>query len=148
MKGSKSSSLTCTKLTILTVSAVLIQIIGLSLFLMGFFPVKSTLSGKRYAPFLTSPRFKTSSCIFHPLCHKGPTFYFFFFTFLYHISVGWRVFIHLGLIQYAKIMYQLCLLVGFLNYIRWPFCSLLCLSLSLLKNFPHLMFVCFFFLPF
>ncbi|KAI3462125.1 hypothetical protein Pfo_018788 [Paulownia fortunei] len=38
-------SLTCTKLTLFTVSAVMIQIIGLALFIVGFFPVKPTLSG-------------------------------------------------------------------------------------------------------
>ncbi|XP_019177356.1 PREDICTED: GPI ethanolamine phosphate transferase 2 [Ipomoea nil] len=40
-----SSSLTCTKITLLAVLAVVIQIIGLSLFVLGFFPVKPTLSG-------------------------------------------------------------------------------------------------------
>ncbi|KAL8532413.1 hypothetical protein ACS0TY_008856 [Phlomoides rotata] len=40
-----SHSLTCTKLTLFTFSAVMIQIIGLSLFIYGFFPVKPTLSG-------------------------------------------------------------------------------------------------------
>ncbi|XP_031116362.1 GPI ethanolamine phosphate transferase 2 [Ipomoea triloba] len=40
-----SSSLTCTKITLLTVLAVVIQIFGLSLFVLGFFPVKPTLSG-------------------------------------------------------------------------------------------------------
>ncbi|KAJ7953527.1 GPI ethanolamine phosphate transferase 2 [Quillaja saponaria] len=39
------SSLTCTKLTLLAIAAVLIQSIGLSLFVFGFFPVKPTLSG-------------------------------------------------------------------------------------------------------
>ncbi|CAK9169181.1 unnamed protein product [Ilex paraguariensis] len=39
------SSLTCTKLTLFTVIAVFIQIIGLLLFVLGFFPVKSALSG-------------------------------------------------------------------------------------------------------
>ena len=43
-----SSSLTCTKLTILTITGVTIQIIGLSLFVYGFFPVKPALSGVRY----------------------------------------------------------------------------------------------------
>lgn len=38
-------SLTCKKLTLFTVSAVMIQIIGLSLFIVGFFPVKPSLSG-------------------------------------------------------------------------------------------------------
>ncbi|KAG8373430.1 hypothetical protein BUALT_Bualt11G0023500 [Buddleja alternifolia] len=42
---SKNHSLTCAKLTLFTVSAVMIQIIGLFLFIMGFFPVKPTLSG-------------------------------------------------------------------------------------------------------
>uniref|UniRef100_A0A5B7BMG7 Putative Alkaline-phosphatase-like family protein n=1 Tax=Davidia involucrata TaxID=16924 RepID=A0A5B7BMG7_DAVIN len=39
------SSLTCTKLTLCTIAAVLIQIIGLLLFVLGFFPVKPALSG-------------------------------------------------------------------------------------------------------
>uniref|UniRef100_A0A2N9J034 Uncharacterized protein n=1 Tax=Fagus sylvatica TaxID=28930 RepID=A0A2N9J034_FAGSY len=39
------SSLTCTKLTIFTVAGVIIQAIGLSLFVYGFFPVKPALSG-------------------------------------------------------------------------------------------------------
>ncbi|KAF7130490.1 hypothetical protein RHSIM_Rhsim10G0172300 [Rhododendron simsii] len=39
------SSLTCTKLTLCTVSAILLQVIGLSLFVLGFFPVKPALSG-------------------------------------------------------------------------------------------------------
>ncbi|KAL0461423.1 UNVERIFIED_CONTAM: GPI ethanolamine phosphate transferase 2 [Sesamum latifolium] len=38
-------SLTCKKLALFTVLAVVIQIIGLSLFILGFFPVKPTLSG-------------------------------------------------------------------------------------------------------
>ncbi|XP_011097481.1 GPI ethanolamine phosphate transferase 2 isoform X3 [Sesamum indicum] len=38
-------SLTCKKLAFFTVLAVVIQIIGLSLFILGFFPVKPTLSG-------------------------------------------------------------------------------------------------------
>ncbi|KAL0381670.1 UNVERIFIED_CONTAM: GPI ethanolamine phosphate transferase 2 [Sesamum angustifolium] len=38
-------SLTCRKLALFTVLAVVIQIIGLSLFILGFFPVKPTLSG-------------------------------------------------------------------------------------------------------
>nr|XP_016514833.1 PREDICTED: GPI ethanolamine phosphate transferase 2-like isoform X3 [Nicotiana tabacum] len=40
-----SSSLTCKKLTVITVLAVLIQVIGLALFVLGFFPVKPALSG-------------------------------------------------------------------------------------------------------
>lgn len=39
------SSLTCTKLTLFTIAGVIIQIIGLSLFVYGFFPVKPALSG-------------------------------------------------------------------------------------------------------
>ncbi|KAL5556550.1 hypothetical protein UlMin_038786 [Ulmus minor] len=39
------ASLTCTKLTLFTVAAVIIQIVGLSLFVFGFFPVKPALSG-------------------------------------------------------------------------------------------------------
>ncbi|XWS29590.1 hypothetical protein CRYUN_Cryun24cG0041800 [Craigia yunnanensis] len=37
--------LTCTKLSLITITGVIIQIIGLSLFVFGFFPVKPTLSG-------------------------------------------------------------------------------------------------------
>ncbi|KAA8546734.1 hypothetical protein F0562_003163 [Nyssa sinensis] len=37
-------SLTCTKLTLCTIAAVLIQLIGLLLFVLGFFPVKPALS--------------------------------------------------------------------------------------------------------
>ncbi|XP_054809274.1 GPI ethanolamine phosphate transferase 2 isoform X2 [Prosopis cineraria] len=39
------SSITCTKLTLLTITAVIIQCIGLSVFVLGFFPVKPVLSG-------------------------------------------------------------------------------------------------------
>ncbi|KAL6959448.1 hypothetical protein U1Q18_039598 [Sarracenia purpurea var. burkii] len=39
------SSLTCTKLTLCTVAAILVQVIGLSLFVLGFFPVKPALFG-------------------------------------------------------------------------------------------------------
>ncbi|CAH2061500.1 unnamed protein product [Thlaspi arvense] len=40
-----TTAMTCTRLTIFTVAGVLIQIIGLSIFVFGFFPVKPTLSG-------------------------------------------------------------------------------------------------------
>ncbi|CAL9774211.1 unnamed protein product [Musa acuminata subsp. burmannicoides] len=40
-----SSSLTCGKLASWTIAAVLLQILGLSLFVIGFFPVKPTLPG-------------------------------------------------------------------------------------------------------
>ncbi|KAJ0098109.1 hypothetical protein Patl1_28314 [Pistacia atlantica] len=39
------SSITCKRLTLLSISAVFIQLIGLSLFVFGFFPVKPALSG-------------------------------------------------------------------------------------------------------
>ncbi|KAK1361792.1 GPI ethanolamine phosphate transferase 2 [Heracleum sosnowskyi] len=39
------AALTCTKITLLTIAAVVIQIIGLSLFVLGFFPVKPAISG-------------------------------------------------------------------------------------------------------
>ncbi|KAF5454414.1 hypothetical protein F2P56_024082 [Juglans regia] len=39
------SSLTCAKLTLFSIAGVVIQIIGLSLFVYGFFPVKPALSG-------------------------------------------------------------------------------------------------------
>jgi ethanolaminephosphotransferase len=42
------SSLTCTNLTLFTVAGIIIQTIGLSLFVYGFFPVKPALSGVRY----------------------------------------------------------------------------------------------------
>lgn len=40
-----SSSLTCKKLTVIAVLAVSIQVFGLALFVLGFFPVKPALSG-------------------------------------------------------------------------------------------------------
>ncbi|KAF9603908.1 hypothetical protein IFM89_038818, partial [Coptis chinensis] len=39
------STLSCTKLTTLTLSAICLQMLGLSLFIFGFFPIKPTLSG-------------------------------------------------------------------------------------------------------
>ncbi|XP_068638357.1 GPI ethanolamine phosphate transferase 2 isoform X2 [Aristolochia californica] len=39
------ATLTCSKLAIFTLSAVLLQVVGLSLFVLGFFPVKPALSG-------------------------------------------------------------------------------------------------------
>ncbi|XP_058097022.1 GPI ethanolamine phosphate transferase 2 isoform X2 [Magnolia sinica] len=39
------SSLTCARLATWTIAAVLLQVLGLSLFALGFFPVKPTLSG-------------------------------------------------------------------------------------------------------
>ncbi|KAI3992030.1 hypothetical protein MKX01_014921 [Papaver californicum] len=45
MSSSTSSSLTCGKITIWTLIAVLLQILGLLLFVLGFFPVKPALSG-------------------------------------------------------------------------------------------------------
>ncbi|XP_061352050.1 GPI ethanolamine phosphate transferase 2-like isoform X3 [Gastrolobium bilobum] len=39
------SSISCTKLTLLSIAAVIIQFIGLSIFVFGFFPVKPVLSG-------------------------------------------------------------------------------------------------------
>ncbi|XP_050292158.1 GPI ethanolamine phosphate transferase 2 isoform X3 [Quercus robur] len=50
-----SSSLTCTRLTILTITGVTIQIIGLSLFVYGFFPVKPALSGVSGAESFRAP---------------------------------------------------------------------------------------------
>lgn len=53
------SSLTCTRLTLFTIVAVVIQIIGLLLFVLGFFPVKPALSG------ISGPE------SFHsPVCHS------------------------------------------------------------------------------
>lgn len=42
------AGLTCTKLTLFTIAGVAIQLVGLSLFVFGFFPVKPTLPGHRY----------------------------------------------------------------------------------------------------
>ncbi|KAL5714263.1 hypothetical protein ACHQM5_016248 [Ranunculus cassubicifolius] len=42
---SSPSSLNCTKLSLCTLAAIFLQILGLSLFIFGFFPVKPTLSG-------------------------------------------------------------------------------------------------------
>ncbi|VFQ95015.1 unnamed protein product [Cuscuta campestris] len=55
-----SSSLTCTKVALLTVLAIAIQIIGLSLFISGFFPVKPTLSGGSGLESFYQPDFKSS----------------------------------------------------------------------------------------
>ncbi|XP_057497088.1 GPI ethanolamine phosphate transferase 2 isoform X2 [Actinidia eriantha] len=52
-----SSSLTCTKLTLFTVAAILVQIIGLSLFVLGFFPVKPALSGVSGPESFQPPRY-------------------------------------------------------------------------------------------
>ncbi|XP_010472242.1 PREDICTED: GPI ethanolamine phosphate transferase 2-like [Camelina sativa] len=40
-----ATAMTCTRLTIFTVAGIFLQIIGLSIFVFGFFPVKPTLSG-------------------------------------------------------------------------------------------------------
>ncbi|KAL1206805.1 hypothetical protein V5N11_009204 [Cardamine amara subsp. amara] len=40
-----TTAMTCTRLTLFTVAGIFIQIIGLSIFVFGFFPVKPTLSG-------------------------------------------------------------------------------------------------------
>ncbi|KAI3502674.1 hypothetical protein L1887_30896 [Cichorium endivia] len=51
------ASLTCTSFTLLTAVAILLQIAGLSLFVFGFFPIKSALSG------VSGPEsFRPSSC--------------------------------------------------------------------------------------
>lgn len=44
---SSSSSISCTKLTLFTITAITIQFIGLYLFVFAFFPVKPLLSGYR-----------------------------------------------------------------------------------------------------
>uniref|UniRef100_M4FBP6 GPI ethanolamine phosphate transferase 2 C-terminal domain-containing protein n=1 Tax=Brassica campestris TaxID=3711 RepID=M4FBP6_BRACM len=53
--------MTCTRLTILTVVGIFLQIIGLSIFVFGFFPVKPTLSGV-----------SGSESYRHPLCDPAP----------------------------------------------------------------------------
>lgn len=44
------SSMSCSGFVQLTVAALLIQLIGLSFFIFGFFPIKPALSGFRYFP--------------------------------------------------------------------------------------------------
>ncbi|KAJ0233400.1 GPI ethanolamine phosphate transferase 2 [Hirschfeldia incana] len=56
-----STEMTCTRLTILTVAGIFLQIIGLSIFVFGFFPVKPTLSGV-----------SGSESYRHPLCDSSP----------------------------------------------------------------------------
>ncbi|KAF2588357.1 hypothetical protein F2Q70_00041422 [Brassica cretica] len=56
-----STEMTCTRLTILTVAGIFLQIIGLSIFVFGFFPVKPTLSGV-----------SGSESYRHPLCDPAP----------------------------------------------------------------------------
>ncbi|XP_043697472.1 GPI ethanolamine phosphate transferase 2-like isoform X1 [Telopea speciosissima] len=53
------SSLTCARLTVWTIVAVLLQILGISLFVFGFFPVKPALSG------ISGPESYRS-----PMCHS------------------------------------------------------------------------------
>lgn len=43
-------TLSCSRVATLTVAAVLIQLVGLSLFIFGFFPIKPALSGIRSFP--------------------------------------------------------------------------------------------------
>ncbi|KAF8045788.1 hypothetical protein N665_4411s0002 [Sinapis alba] len=57
-----STEMTCTRLTIFTVAGIFLQIIGLSIFVFGFFPVKPTLSGV-----------SGSESYLHPLCDSAPT---------------------------------------------------------------------------
>ncbi|PRQ48491.1 putative Type I phosphodiesterase/nucleotide pyrophosphatase/phosphate transferase [Rosa chinensis] len=49
------SGLSCTKLTLFTVAGVAIQLVGLSLFVFGFFPVKPTLPGHSGAESFRAP---------------------------------------------------------------------------------------------
>ncbi|XP_019445397.1 PREDICTED: GPI ethanolamine phosphate transferase 2 isoform X1 [Lupinus angustifolius] len=49
------SSISCTKLTLFTIGAIIIQFIGLSIFVFGFFPVKPTLSGHSGSESFQSP---------------------------------------------------------------------------------------------
>ncbi|XP_027077180.1 GPI ethanolamine phosphate transferase 2 [Coffea eugenioides] len=58
--SSSSSSLTCKRLTILTILAVVMQITGLFLFVIGFFPVKTTLSGASGLESFYPPGFDSS----------------------------------------------------------------------------------------
>ncbi|KAF8079634.1 hypothetical protein N665_1012s0009 [Sinapis alba] len=57
-----STEMTCTRLTIFTVAGIFLQIIGLSIFVFSFFPVKPTLSGV-----------SGSESYLHPLCDSAPS---------------------------------------------------------------------------
>jgi ethanolaminephosphotransferase len=66
-----TAAMTCTRLTIFTVAGILLQIIGLSIFVFGFFPVKPTLSGvsgsESYRdPFCDSSLISNESELHHP----------------------------------------------------------------------------------
>ncbi len=50
MAGGGGASPSCAAVAGWTVTAVLLQVVGLSMFLYGFFPVKPTLPGFRFAP--------------------------------------------------------------------------------------------------
>ncbi|KAF3439213.1 hypothetical protein FNV43_RR17488 [Rhamnella rubrinervis] len=52
-------SLTCTKLTLFTIAGVIIQMVGLSLFVFGFFPVKPALSGVSGPESFRSPSYNS-----------------------------------------------------------------------------------------
>ncbi|KAL5982386.1 hypothetical protein ACLOJK_016457 [Asimina triloba] len=64
------SASTCGRLTKWTVGAVLLQVLGLYLFVLGFFPVKPTLSGVRYLRYLISDLMQIT------LRNSTPPFYF------------------------------------------------------------------------
>ncbi|KAG7571757.1 Type I phosphodiesterase/nucleotide pyrophosphatase/phosphate transferase [Arabidopsis suecica] len=66
-----TTAMTCTRLTIFTVAGIFLQIIGLSIFVFGFFPVKPTLSGvsgsESYRdPFCDSSPISNESELHHP----------------------------------------------------------------------------------
>lgn len=106
-----SSSLTCTKLTLFTIAALLTQIIGLSLFVLGFFPVKPALSGVRYSfhSFITLLRVWISVLFW---------FQFYLLSLLNDHLVVQRVSIRL--VNRLRIrMWQICLLISSSLYTRF-----------------------------
>lgn len=130
-------SLTCKKLTLFTVSAVMIQIIGLSLFIVGFFPVKPSLSGLRYG-FLSHSRSSFSNHVqgLTSLLFSIKTFLSMFLKMFYGVLaflivlVDWRAFIRRVSIRLIWIIIYLpCLLKS----------SNLCTRFEFILRFCHLL---------
>lgn len=70
------SSMTCRKLSLIALGGVLLQLIGLAIFVYGFFPVKPALSGFRLL--LSSSSFLH----FIVIIHQMPLLFIFFESFV------------------------------------------------------------------
>ncbi|KAE9613326.1 putative Type I phosphodiesterase/nucleotide pyrophosphatase/phosphate transferase [Lupinus albus] len=66
------SSISCTKLTLFSIGAVIIQFIGLSIFVFGFFPVKPALSGYSGSESFRSPTCDNNDIAIHSDASLSP----------------------------------------------------------------------------